>query len=256
MTVISAHKISLVVPDLVGGLGTSPRASKKKLLLNSYFGTQKRATKKILDNIRFSIFSGQRLALLGANGAGKTSLLRVLSGNIEPSSGELKITGKTHSLFNLQMGMHPMGTGRENIYLRGLQLGMSIKEIKDGIDSAIEFADLGENIHRKFSSYSAGMKLRLAVATTLMPKPEILIMDEWIGSGDQSFTKRLSDRLNDYVDDSRAVVIATHNLTLVERICTHGVLLDKGQQIAFGRISEVIAMKKEFETASQRENNV
>jgi ABC-type polysaccharide/polyol phosphate transport system ATPase subunit len=240
---------------LVGASEDTPKTS-KNYLLNSYFGTQKRQTKSILENLNFSIFSGQRVAILGANGAGKTSLLRLIAGNIEPSAGELSVKGSTHSLFNLQMGMHPMGTGRENIFLRGLQLGMSIDEIREKIEAAIRFTDLGDNINRRFSTYSAGMKLRLAIAITLMPNPDILIMDEWIGAGDKTFTKRLSDRLNEYINDSSGLVIASHNMNLIKRICTHGILLDKGQQIAFGKVAKVIAVKNHLESKTLRENNV
>jgi len=254
VSIITAKNVSLSVPDLVG-----PQSSRvtntKRFILNSYFGSTSRHTKTILHDINFTIEAGQRIAILGANGAGKTSLLRLLAGNLEPSSGNLQVDGHTHSLFNLQMGMHPKGTGRENIFLRGLQLGMSMKDIREKLDSVIEFADIGENIDRSFSTYSAGMRLRLAIAITLMPTPEILIMDEWIGAGDKTFTTRLSNRLNEYVDNSRALAIASHNMNLVKRICTHAILLHKGKQIAFGARDEVIEMKTNFDSKLRKDQH-
>lgn len=222
----------------------------------SYFVSQTRGTKTILQNLNFTVAPGQRLAVVGSNGAGKTTLLRLIAGSIQPSSGSLSVKGKTHALFNLQLGMHPKGTGRENILLRGLQLGMSMREIREKTDAAIEFTDLGENIDRIFASYSAGMKLRLAIAVTLMPNPDILVMDEWIGAGDRTFTKRLSDRLNEYVDDSSGLVIASHNVNLIKRICTHALLLDDGRQLAFGEVTEVLKLKQDIEIASRNEKNV
>jgi len=241
--IISVKNASLVVPEVVEkNLQNRPTSS--SILRNSYFKRLSRGEKIVLENI------------MGQNGAGKTSLLRLISGNILPSSGEICVEGETRSLFNLQMGISPNGTGMENIFLRGLQLGMSIKEIRSKIDNAIQFSGIEDSINRKFSTYSAGMKLRLAVAITLMPDPDVLIMDEWVGAGDKTFTNELSKRLNEYVSESRALMIASHNLNLVKRICTHGILLHKGRQIYFGEINEVIRKKQEFDLNIQQGNHV
>jgi len=253
--IISVKNASLVVPEVVEkNLQNRPTSS--SILRNSYFKRLSRGEKIVLENINFTLCNGQRLAVLGQNGAGKTSLLRLISGNILPSSGEICVEGETRSLFNLQMGISPNGTGMENIFLRGLQLGMSIKEIRSKIDNAIQFSGIEDSINRKFSTYSAGMKLRLAVAITLMPDPDVLIMDEWVGAGDKTFTNELSKRLNEYVSESRALMIASHNLNLVKRICTHGILLHKGRQIYFGEINEVIRKKQEFDLNIQQGNHV
>jgi len=252
--IISLKNVSLEVP-VSDDRKFDPRLSPVRILKNSYIGQSRRGSLQILSNVNMSILSGQRVAVLGHNGAGKTSLLRLIAGNIKPSSGDISVQGKTHSLFNIQLGMNPQGTGIENIFLRGLQFGLSMKQIRSKLDDALAFAELGDNIHRKFATYSTGMKLRLAIAITLMPNPEILIMDEWIGAGDKSFASKLSASLDAYINESRGLIIATHNLNLVRRVCSHGILLYKGEPVYIGEIEDVLQNKQLHEKRLEKINN-
>lgn len=249
--VLDVKKASLVIPEIAGKTYDA-QVSPLSIIKNSYFQKVKSQDKTILKDISFQLQRGERLGVLGPNGAGKTSLLRLLSKNILPTSGDVNVNGRTHSLMNLQMGLILNGTGVENIFLRGLQLGMSMKEIRQKMDGAIAFSGLGEHINRRFVTYSAGMKLRLAIAITLMPRPDVLIMDEWIGAGDKTFTNKLSSSLNEYVDNSRALIIASHNVNLIKRVCTHGILLDHGQMVTFGMIDDVLKAKQALDQKNLR----
>jgi len=240
--VLEAIDLSLVVPtDAKWSYGSNVNAL--SAVKGSYFSGFKRNERILLRNLTFSLREGDRLGVIGSNGAGKTSLLKVLAGNFSPSSGRLLVNGNASALFNLHMGIQPSGTGMENIYLRGLQLGMSISEIREKMDEAVQFSGLEDDINRVFTSYSTGMRLRLVTAITLMPDPDILIMDEWIGSSDRVFAAKLSRRLTSYVDKCKCLIIASHNNLILREICTHGLYLKDGKSMFFGPIDEAIKFR-------------
>lgn len=210
------------------------------LISGLYGHKSKRQTRTLLNDITFIINKGERLGVIGGNGAGKTTLLRVLSGVYKPSSGYLYRNGNTQALFNVKVGMRPTATGIENIYLRGLQMGMSISEVSNVVQNVVDFAGIGNHIHDLFGNYSAGMQLRLSVAISTMMNPNILIMDEWIGSGDQKFRQKINHRMGQLIDNSRGLVLATHSIALMKSVCTHGLVLQHGTIVFFGPIDDAI----------------
>jgi lipopolysaccharide transport system ATP-binding protein len=184
---------------------------------------------KALDSISFSLKDGDRIGLIGHNGAGKTTLLRVLSGAYFPTGGDVIMQGEIGSLINISLGISPEATGRENIHLRGSLLGMSSQTIKDNLDDIIEFAELGGFLDMPIRTYSSGMHLRLAFAIATVVRPEILIMDEWLSVGDEGFKARAEERLNNMIQSTNILVIASHSKQLIERVCNRVIWLEHGK---------------------------
>ena len=212
-----------------------------RFLTDLYFSRRKRDVVTILDGISFTLRPGERLGVIGANGAGKSTLLRLLAGIYHPSSGKLKVNGTAKGLFNISLGMNPEATGLENIYLRGLQMGLRLKEIKELVPDVIAFAGLEEAIESPLNTYSTGMGMRLAFSVSTMVEPDILLLDEWIGAGDASFRASVKARMDKLVEGSRGLILATHNNGLMKSLCTHGMVLDKGKMVFYGAMDEVLA---------------
>jgi lipopolysaccharide transport system ATP-binding protein len=199
-----------------------------------------------LNNISIDIKSGERVGLIGHNGAGKTTLLRVLAGVYDPVRGSMKRIGRTSSLFDLSYGFDPNSTGLENILIRGMYLGLdraTLLKLREGI---ADFSELGGYIHIPVNTYSAGMLMRLAFAISTSVSPDILLMDEWLAVGDANFQKKAEQRLLDLIGGTGILVIATHSLGIMERVCNRLIWLDSGNIRADGPFHEV---KEKFLTA-------
>jgi ABC-type polysaccharide/polyol phosphate transport system ATPase subunit len=197
-----------------------------------------------LDEVSFSLKAGDRLALIGSNGAGKTTLLKVLYGIFEPTSGKIDVAGRVDALFNINLGFRPEATGRRNIELRGLINGWSASEIAERMDGIIAFSEMGEFIDMPFKYYSQGMAARLAFATATSFEPEILLMDEWIGAGDPPFQEKARERMNSVVASAGIIILASHNLNLLEKTCTRGLILERGRNLFLGPIGEALDFYK------------
>jgi len=217
----------------------------KQMLSGLYTNRTKRTHKTILRDISFKLDPGERLGIIGVNGAGKSTLLRALGGVYPTHGGSLHINGDARGLFNINLGMNYEGTGVENIYLRGLQMGLSIADIHDRVEDVVAFSELGEAIHQPLSTYSAGMSLRLAFSVSTMIDPDILLLDEWIGAGDIKFRFKAQERMNQLVDKSRGLVIATHNTALMKTLCSRALLLDGGDLVFDGPIDDALATYEE-----------
>lgn len=176
----------------------------------------------------FEFKPGDRVALVGHNGAGKTTLLRVLSGVYAPVFGKLDVKGKIGSLLDMSLGMDPEATGYENIFLRGVVMGLHPSEIEEKVDEIAAFSELGDYLNMPARTYSSGMALRLAFAVSTAVHPDILLMDEWLSVGDASFNKKAADRLNSLVERSSILVMASHSPQLVQKICNRKIVLEKG----------------------------
>lgn len=239
LPVLEARDLSLVFPVIKPSdrrIGGNPI----RMLSRFYADRNTRETTVLLDNVNFSVCSGDRIGVLGSNGAGKTTLLRTLCGVYRPSSGQLITRGKVQGLINIQLGMDPQATGVENIYLRGLQMGLNLKEVRDLMPKIAEFAEIGPAIHDVFGNYSTGMQLRVAVAISTMMVPDILIMDEWIGAGDADFQEKLQLRMETVIEQSQALIIASHSDGLLQQICNKGILMQNGRCVFFGPIEHAI----------------
>lgn len=202
------------------------------------FGGGLLRSRVVLDDISFSLQNGERLALVGANGAGKSTLLKTLAGILRPSSGTLTIDGKVSALFNIGVGMLPSSTGRANMIMRNLMEGRTYKEVQARLPEMIEFADIGEFIDLPMDTYSAGMAMRVIFSASTVFKPEILLLDEWIGTGDLDFSRKSNERLHKLVEESGLIVMATHRKKLAVDLCNRGLFLENGKISFFGDVEE------------------
>lgn len=181
-----------------------------------------------LSNVNLEIRNGERIGLIGHNGAGKTTMLRLLSKIYHPTSGNATIIGEPTSLINISLGIDPEATGRENIRLRGALMGMSKEQIQSHMTTIAEFADLGEFLDLPLRTYSSGMQLRLAFAVSTTVDPDILIMDEWLSAGDENFAHKADARLRAVVDATQILILASHSQELLRRNCTRLIWMEHG----------------------------
>ena len=182
-----------------------------------------------LHNVSFTLKPGDRVGLVGHNGAGKSTLLRTLGRVYEPTSGRAEIHGEVGSLVDISLGINKEATGRENIFIRGALLGLSRSQIEKNFDEIVEFSELGDFIDMPVRTYSSGMHLRLAFSVATIIRPEILLMDEWLSVGDAAFNEKAEKRLNDLVQSSRILVIASHSRELIEKTCTRAMWFEHGR---------------------------
>ncbi len=214
--------------------GAESRSLKKRLLnrrIGSHvsYGARHLVTIHALRDVSLEIRHGERVGLVGANGAGKSTLLRAIAGVFEPTRGRVRVEGRVTALFSLNLGIEADATGMENIVLRGLAAGLTRREIDRQAEEIAEFTELGDYLDFPLFTYSDGMKARLAFAISTAAKPEILLMDEWIGAGDAAFIEKARARLDAMVGDAGILVLASHNRTLLRRVCNRVVTLDRGR---------------------------
>jgi lipopolysaccharide transport system ATP-binding protein len=209
--------------------------SLKKKLLNATTGgrishdASNRLTVRALDGVSFDLHPGDRIGLIGHNGAGKTTLLRVLSGVYEPVAGTLHIEGRVASLLDPSLGIDPEASGYENIILRALLLGLSRADIERRLEEIAEFTELGQYLDMPLRTYSTGMQLRLAFAVSTSVDADILLMDEWLGVGDNEFQPKASRRMDDLVARAKILVLASHNHALLKQMCNRLFKLEHGR---------------------------
>jgi lipopolysaccharide transport system ATP-binding protein len=183
---------------------------------------------RALDTLNFEIQKGDRVGLMGHNGSGKTTLLRVLAGAYEPTHGALYLNGRVASLLDISLGMDQDATGYENIFLRGIMMGLSSAEIRKKTDEIAAFTELGEYLDMPVRTYSSGMQLRLAFAVSTSVQADIIVMDEWLSVGDAAFMAKASERLKKLVDGASILVIASHDAGLINKICNRAFRMEHG----------------------------
>ncbi|EJL6471135.1 ABC transporter ATP-binding protein [Vibrio cholerae] len=193
-----------------------------------------------LEEINLTIQEGDRICLVGHNGAGKSTLLKTIAGILHPTKGELVVDGAVSPLLDFATGFEMEMTGFENIYIRGLLLGMSKDEILEKRREIIEFSELGEFIYQPVKTYSSGMFIKLAFSIVTSINPELLVIDEIVGAGDASFAKKAQARMLDMLSRGNTVVMATHSTELAKELCDKAIWLNKGQLVKFGSVSDVI----------------
>lgn len=221
------------------------RSLKEALLKSTTGGSlgisdQDRVFVRALDHITVEIRDGDRVGLIGRNGAGKTTLLRVLAGVYQPVTGVVRRRGSVASLLNFMLGMDPEASGRDNIFLRGTLLGIPPDELNVSANAIGEFAGLGGYLEVPVRTYSLGMRMRLAFAISTWINPNILLLDEWIGFGDQEFTRRAEKKMQELLDKAGILVLSSHSEALIERLCNRCILLDNGKIVEDGGIAEVL----------------
>lgn len=195
---------------------------------------------RALDGIDLDLKSGDRLGLIGGNGAGKTTLLRVLSGIYHPTSGMCEAEGKICTVLGTGFGLDEDSTGYENIYLGGVTLGYTRREIESVMGDIETFTELGRFLSLPLRTYSAGMRTRLAFAISTAIHPDILIMDEGLGAGDQVFYEKAKKRFEKFADSSKISVLASHSDDLMKRFCNKAIVMHHGQIVFSGDVKEAL----------------
>jgi teichoic acid transport system ATP-binding protein len=214
-------------------------------LLKSAKPAEDRKTIWPVRGINIEGFRGEILGIIGANGSGKTTICKLISGILKPDEGQAEVKGDVSALFSLGMGFNKELTGRENIQLNAMLLGISKKELPRYIEEIVEFSGLGEFVDRPVKTYSSGMRARLGFSIVAYMDPEILVLDEALNTGDLEFSEKASEKMNDLVRKAKMVVLVTHNIDYAERHCTRLIWLDKGKIRAEGDPSEVAELYRQ-----------
>lgn len=236
--------ISLVNCDLQLPIyGTINRSLKGAVLASATGGRIASASRNVtvvqaLKNVSLEIRAGDRVGLMGHNGSGKTSLLRIMSGIYEPTSGEVHVRGRVSSFINLGMGVDHEATGHENILLCGLMFGLGFDEIQQLAPSIAEFSGLTEFLDMPVRTYSSGMVMRLVFSIVTSVHAEILLMDEWLSVGDADFVAHAEQRLKTLVDASSILVLASHSEETIHDHCNMIVRLEHGEVVSVERLDD------------------
>lgn len=203
---------------------------------------------RALKKLSFEVRQGDSVALFGRNGAGKSTILKIITGVTFPTSGTVMVDGKVSALLELSAGFDPESSGRENIYLKCSLMGMTDEEISAVEDEIVEFADLGDYIDQPLRSYSSGMKSRLGFAISVNSKPDILIVDEALSVGDKVFRKKCQKKVAEIMEDENVTLLfVTHSLSTAREFCKRGIVLQKGKKLFEGDIEEAISFYEELE---------
>lgn len=244
MPAIELDKVSVDFPvfnsrsrGLVNTLFGYARADQRRIEKSGLHGVQVHA----LSAIDLTIQEGDRVALIGRNGAGKTTLLRVLSGAYEPTRGRIRIAGKVSSLTDLSLGMDMEADGYENIILRAIVMGLTRKQALSLIPEVEEFTELGAYLNLPVRAYSSGMLLRLAFAVSTAVVPDILLMDEMIGTGDSRFMEKAQARMHDVMSRASILVLASHSENILRRFCNKGAVLSAGRVVFQGTVEDCLS---------------
>ncbi|CAA9467863.1 MAG: Teichoic acid export ATP-binding protein TagH [uncultured Rubrobacteraceae bacterium] len=199
-----------------------------------------------VEDIDLDIEPGATLGILGRNGAGKSTLLKMISGVSRPTAGEVRVEGRLAAIFSTGAGFNPEFTGRDNVMLNGLILGIERDEMLARFDDIAAFADIGEFMDQPIKTYSSGMKSRLGFAVAVNVEADVLVLDEALSAGDAAFKKKALQRMYDLRDSGTTVLFVSHSLGMVQRFCTEAVLLHKGHLVASGDPKEVVDSYREL----------
>ena len=203
-------------------------------------------TRTVLDDISFSIKKGQAVGLIGKNGCGKSTTLKLLTKIIYPNSGTVSVRGRVSALIELGAGFHPDMSGRENIYINAAIFGLTKKQIDAKLDDIIEFSGLGEYIDNPVRTYSSGMYMRLAFSVAINVEAEVLFIDEILAVGDAAFQEKCFNKLMEIRDKGTTIVIVSHSLGQIEKICSRSIWIKDGKIEMDGKPAEVHAKYMEW----------
>jgi ABC-type polysaccharide/polyol phosphate transport system ATPase subunit len=214
----------------------------KSLLIggNPFSGFRSYEKFKALDDVSFDVEQGEMVGIIGSNGSGKSTLLKMLVGTTKPTSGRIRTKGKISALIELGAGFHPEISGRENVYINGIMLGLSKKEISARFDDIVRFAELEDFIESPVKKYSYGMYMRLGFSVAIHVNPDILLIDEVLAVGDEAFVHKCIERIKDFKARKKTIVIVTHSLYLAETLCDRAVWIEKGKVVSSGDTGRVV----------------
>jgi len=207
---------------------------------------ERKQTFRVLDNISFQVKTGEVLGIIGSNGSGKTTLLRIISGIYQPNNGTVSVHGRLSPLLQLGTGFHNELIAKDNIIMYGMLLGLKKREITSKIPNILNFAELGKFSEMKLKHFSSGMKMRLAFSTALHIDPDILLIDEVLSVGDESFRKKSFEEFLKFRERGKTILFTSHNLNTISQICDRVLLLNKGMIVAIGKGDDVINQYKEI----------
>ena len=194
-----------------------------------------------LRDVSFTVSHGEAVGLIGRNGAGKSTLLKVLSRITEPSRGRIELYGRVASLLEVGTGFNAELTGRENAYLNGAILGMKKAEVDRKFDEIVAFSGVEKYIDTPVKRYSSGMRVRLAFAVAAHLEPEILLIDEVLAVGDVAFQKKCLGKMDDVASEGRTVIFVSHHMSMIQALCTRGIVMSKGRIIYDGQVNDAVA---------------
>ena len=221
----------------------------KMRLISTLFKIKNYKEKHAVNNVSFNIKKGESVAIFGRNGAGKSTILKMITEVCYPTDGEISVKGRVSALLELTSGFDPEFTGRENIYLKGQLLGLKNNEIKELEQEIIDFAEIEEYIDQPIRTYSSGMKARLGFSINVNIKPEILIVDEALSVGDENFRKKCSKKVNEIIkNEGVTLLFVTHSVGMAAEFCKRGMVMETGKIVFDGNIEDAI---KRYQASSE-----
>lgn len=204
------------------------------LLHRRKYVDKKKGKFKAINGLNLTINEGDRLGVIGKNGAGKSTFLKIIAQILKPTEGRVFVKSTVQPLIEISAGFNPEFSGRENIYLNGYMMGFTKKQIQQKESEIIEFADIGEYIDVPIKYYSSGMSVRLAFAIATSIEPEILVVDEMLSAGDASFIHKAQDRMQHLIGRAKALVVVSHDLQLIKSLCKTAIVLESGRIVYHG----------------------
>lgn len=217
--------------------------------LKDSLGLSKRATYKehyALKNVDMEVKTGESVGIIGVNGSGKSTILKIITGVLNPTSGDVQINGRISALLELGAGFNMEYTGLENVYLNGTMMGFTEKEIDERLQDILDFADIGDFVHQPVKTYSSGMFVRLAFAVAINIDPEILIVDEALSVGDVFFQAKCYHKFEEFKKMGKTILFVSHDLTSIAKYCDRVILLNKGVKLAEGNPKDMVNMYKKL----------
>jgi ABC-2 type transport system ATP-binding protein len=217
----------------------------KEYVIRLMQGRVKHESFLALNDVNLSVYKGEVFGLIGHNGAGKSTLLKLVARVMRPTGGKVIVRGRVAPLLEIGAGFHPDLTGRENVYLNAAILGFKREDVEQRFDNIVQFAELESFIDAPLRTYSSGMAARLGFSVATDVRPDILIVDEVLGVGDESFQFKCYDRIQEFCAQGTTIFLVTHNATLIERMCSRVAWLDRGRLMGVGTPAEMIQEYRE-----------
>jgi len=234
----TAELPTIVVNDVTKSFRIQHTQSMKESVVAAFKRKSLYTDFKAVNGVSFEVGEGESVALMGSNGSGKSTTLKMISGVQQPTSGWIRTRGRVAGLLEVGAGFHPNLTGRENVYLNAAILGMSKKETDERFDAIAEFAGIDEFLDTEVRRFSSGMRSRLGFATAVHTELDILLVDEVLSVGDAAFRQKCNEKMLELRDQGKTMFVVSHNIATVKQLCTRGIVLKKGVKIFDGPIDE------------------
>lgn len=242
MSAPTLHRPSIIVDGVRKTFTLNHAFSLKDTVVSWIRGRKTTSTFEALKGIDLVIGEGESVAILGLNGSGKSTLLKLISGVMEPDAGEVLTRGRVAGLIEVGAGFHPELSGRENVFLNAAILGMKKHEIEARYDEIVAFSEIEEFIDQEVKHYSSGMFLRLAFSVAIHVKLDVLLVDEILSVGDAPFREKCERKFRELIEQGKTLVVVSHDMDLVRKLCTRGVVISKGDLVYDGDLEGAIAL--------------